>query len=65
MLVWNAAVDCVVVRIVCILYRYGMATCVSNVIMVNQCVLWCCWAWDNLSETETGHEAQDGRVLTM
>lgn len=65
MLVWNAAVDCVVVRIVCVMYRYCKATCVSDVNMVNQCALWCCWAWKNLSETETGHQAQDGRVLTM
>ena len=48
MLVWNAAVDCVVVRIVCVMYRYCKATCVSDVNMVNQCALWCCWAWNNL-----------------
>ena len=66
---WNAAVHCVMVRIVSILHmscgRHGMASCASDIHMVNQCALWCCWALYNLCETIAIHEAQDGRVLTM
>ena len=66
---WNAAVHCVMVRIVSILHmnkdRHGMTSYVSDVHMVNQSALWWCWAMYNLRETITRHEAQDGRVLTM
>ena len=44
----DAAVHSVMVTIVCILdmynSKYAMASCVSEVYIVNQCGLWCCWA---------------------
>ena len=57
MLVWNAAIHSVMVRVVCILYnsKYSAASCVSRVNMVNQCGLWCSWATHSLSEAETRH----------
>ena len=65
----DAAIHCVMVRIVCILHmnkgRHGMACYVSDIHMVYQSALWCCWAMYELCETKIRHEAQYGRVLTM
>ena len=48
----KAAIHCVMVVIVCILYlnngRCATVSCVSVVNMINQSGLWCSWVWHTL-----------------